>query len=114
MSKIWEAVRALGALDPLKLARFTDANLNLIAKSACSSCGEANKLDETREWLKELRAEASTKPEADSNRMIEEWRQRCYLYSARQQEARQKEVVPKPRQHMTRGGHMPATPHRQR
>ena len=93
MSKIWEAVRALGGLDPLKLARFTDANLNLIAKSACSSCGEANKLDETREWLKELRAEASTKPEADSNRMIEEWRQRCYLYSARQQEALQKEVV---------------------
>ena len=83
MSGIWEAVRALGALDPLKMARFTDANLALVAGAACRSCGEAEKLQTTIDWLKELRAEAQLMPRSEDNKMIENWRQSCYLFSAR-------------------------------
>ena len=93
MSKIWEAVKALGALDPRKLVRFTDANLDLVAGAACRSCGEVDKLEDTIDWLKELRSEALLKPKAEDHKLIEEWRQRCYLYSARMQETLQREVV---------------------
>ena len=92
MLNVWEAVRSLGALDPRKLARFTDANLDLIAKSACRSCGENNKVAETIAWLVELRSEAALTPKADDQKRIEDWRQQCYLFTARMEESGQKEV----------------------
>ena len=93
MSGIWEAVRSAGALDPRKLARFSDAKLALIATSACGSCGEIEEIDETIQWLKDLRSEAALAPKVDDKKRIEDWRQQCYLFTAKLEEAAQKEVV---------------------
>ena len=64
-----------------------------LATSACKNCGEIEKIDETIQWLKDLRCEAASAPKMDDQTRIEDWRQQCYLFTAKLEEDAQKEVV---------------------
>ena len=92
MSRVWAEMKEMGALDSPKLARFSAANLLLVATAACKRCGEED-IKGTVEWLKMLQLQAQLLPKEGGPRMLLDWNRKVAWYSADLKRSARKEVV---------------------
>ena len=85
-------MKKMGALEPQKLARFTAANIDLIAKEACKRCSDAN-TESAVALLVRLQGEARLQAVDGGPWALLDWNRKVEWYSADLKRKARNEVV---------------------